>query len=128
MIYVDTSVVLAHLFAEDRHPGDDLWSQTLVSSRLMEYEGWVRVNARGAAGTHGDALREALARVSLVELAPPVLARALEPFPVPVRTLDAFHLASLLYLRDAHLDVSLATYDVRLEQAARALDLEVIAP
>jgi hypothetical protein len=35
------------------------------------------VNGRGAARTHGDAVREVLARVSLVELAPTVLARAM---------------------------------------------------
>ena len=29
MIYVDTSVVLAHLLAEDRRPPDALWRETL---------------------------------------------------------------------------------------------------
>jgi type IV pilus assembly protein PilB len=29
----------------------------------------------------------------------PVLARALEPFPVPLRTLDALHLAAVAFLR-----------------------------
>ena len=32
MIYVDTSVVLAELLAEDRRPDEDFWTQTLVSS------------------------------------------------------------------------------------------------
>ena len=38
MIYVDTSVALAHLFAEDRRPPASFWTETLVSSRLLEYE------------------------------------------------------------------------------------------
>jgi len=31
MIYLDTSVALAHLLAEDRHPPDNLWTEVLVS-------------------------------------------------------------------------------------------------
>ena len=46
MIYLDTSVALAHLLAEDREPAESLWQQPLVSSRLLEYELWTRVNAR----------------------------------------------------------------------------------
>jgi hypothetical protein len=38
MIYVDTSVALAHLLAEDRCPPPGFWSQDLVTSRLLEYE------------------------------------------------------------------------------------------
>jgi predicted nucleic acid-binding protein len=127
LIYLDTSVALAHLFAEDHRPADELWSEPLVSSRLLEYEAWVRVNARSAGRTHGDALRELLARVALVELVPPILERALSPFPVPVRTLDALHLASIEFLRGSHLDVRLATYDTRLEAAARALGVPIAA-
>ena len=54
-------------------------------------------------------------------LAPPVLARALEPFPSPVRTLDALHLASMEFLRAHGQIVNLASYDDRLRAAARAL-------
>ena len=32
MIHLDTSVVLARLFAEDRSPPDGFWSRTLVAS------------------------------------------------------------------------------------------------
>ena len=51
--------------------------------------------------SHGEAVRELIGRVALIELAVPVLGRALEPFPVPVRTLDALHLASIEFLRGA---------------------------
>ena len=68
MTYVDTSVVLAHLFAEDRRPADLLWKQPLLSSRLLEYELWIRVNARGIGRSHGDHVRDILGRVALVEL------------------------------------------------------------
>lgn len=125
MIYLDTSAALAHLLAEDRHPPDSLWDETLVSSRLLEYEAWIRVNARGLGGSHGEALREILARVALVEMVPPVLARALEPYPVPVRTLDALHLATIDWLRAQGQRVALASYDERLLASARALDVAV---
>lgn len=75
MIYVDTSVVLAQLLAEDRTP--------------------------------------------------PVLARALDPFPSPLRTLDALHLASAEFLRQQGQSVRLATYDDRMADAARSLDIEI---
>jgi hypothetical protein len=54
---------------------------------------------------------------------PPVLARALEPFPVPLRTLDAVHLASLEFLRARRQTPSLASYDERLITGARALGI-----
>jgi hypothetical protein len=123
LIYLDTSVALAELFAEDRKAPDELWSEPLISSRLLEYELWTRVNARAAAHTHGDGVREILARVSLVELVPSVLTRALEPFPISVRTLDALHLATAHYLAATRQRVTIATFDDRMRRAALALGL-----
>jgi predicted nucleic acid-binding protein len=125
MIYLDTSVALAHLLAEDRHPSDDLWAEVLVSSRLIEYELWTRLNARGLGPSHGDALRELLARLAMLDLSPVVLARATEPFPVPVRTLDALHLASADFLRAQKQTIEIASYDTRLLSAARKMGFVV---
>jgi predicted nucleic acid-binding protein len=118
LIYLDTSVVLARLFAEDRSPPDSLWTQTLVASRLMEYEVFNRVHARAAAATHAADARQLVDRVNLLELSAGVLSRALRPFAVPLRTLDALHLATLDYLRSQGLNPRLATYDQRLAAAA----------
>jgi predicted nucleic acid-binding protein len=123
LIYLDTSVALAHLLAEDRHPSDALWRVPLVSSRLLEYELWTRINARGLAASQDEPLRDLLGRVALVELARPVLARALEPFPAPVRTLDALHLASIEFLRAQGQQIELATYDDRLAAAAKKMKI-----
>lgn len=129
MVYVDTSVFLAQLLAEDRHPPDSFWARDgLIASRLLEYEAWTRIHGRGLGESHGDDLRALLGRLSLLELAPPVLARALEPFDAPVRTLDALHLASILFLVSLGQRPSLATYDVRMTVAARALGIPVIDP
>jgi predicted nucleic acid-binding protein len=85
MVYLDTSVALAHLLAEDRCPP---------------------------------------ARVAVVELSMHTLSRALEPFPVAVRTLDAIHLASMDFLQALGQDVALASYDQRMRGAARKLGFE----
>jgi len=128
VIYVDSSVVMAQLLAEDVHPDPSFWEQgPLVSSRLLEYEVWTRVNGRGLGATHGEDVRLLLGRLAFLELAPPVLARATEPFPTPVRTLDALHLASIDFLRGMGQRPTLATYDRRLSEAAAALDIPVVA-
>jgi len=121
VIYLDSSVALAHLLTEDRLPPEELWQEPLVSSRLLEYEIWTRINVRKLARSHGDEVRSLLSRVALVELSRPVLTRALEPFLKPVRTLDALHLASIDFLRRQGQVVRLASYDSRLVDAARAL-------
>jgi hypothetical protein len=43
MIYLDSSVALAYLLAEDRYPTNALWDQPIVSSRLLECEVWNRI-------------------------------------------------------------------------------------
>lgn len=125
MIYLDTSVAIAHLLAEDRRPPDSLWASTLAASRLVEYELWTRLNARRLEASHGEAARRLLERIAFLELLPNVLARALEPFPTPVRTLDALHLASIEFLRARGQTVELASYDCRLVVAARSIGIPV---
>lgn len=127
MIYLDTSVALAQLLAEDCRPPTSLWSQTLVASRLMEYEVWTRLHARRLADSHGEAARSLIGRVAFLELSRSVLARAREPFPesVAVRTLDALHLASCDYLRNQGQSISLASYDRRMIAIARAMNISL---
>ena len=123
MIYVDASVALAHLLVENRRPPAGLWNETLVASRLVQYEVWTRVHRRNLAESHGDAATAMLGRIALLELTPPVLSRALAAFPIPLRTLDALHVASIEHLRGQAQNVELATYDRRMTDAARALGI-----
>ena len=125
MIYIDASVALAHLFLEDRRPPADLWDKTLAASRLLEYEVWTVLHARAFAESHGEAAAALLGRIALLELSRPVLTRALGAFPVPVRTLDALHLASADYLRQHGQTVELATYDHRMSDAARTMGIPI---
>ena len=101
-----------------------------MSSRLLEYELWTPLHARGLADSHGDAARWLIGRVALLELAPSVLARALDAFPgpAPARTLDALHLASCAYLVGRGQPVALASYDRRMTAIARAMDIPLFEP
>ena len=114
MIYLDSSVALAYLLAEDRFPSNALWRLPIVSSRLLECEVWTRINARRLQDSHGDIARGLIGRIAMIEMVPPVLRRALEPFPVPVPTLDAIHLAAMEFIRAQGASVQLASYDERL--------------
>ena len=128
MIYLDTSVVLAQLLAEDRRPPVWLWTETLLSSRLMEYEVWTRLHARNLADSYGEAAFGLIGRVAFLELTPAVLVRALDAFPasVAVRTLDALHLASCDYLLRQGQSVALASYDRRMNAIADAMNIPLL--
>jgi predicted nucleic acid-binding protein len=121
VIYLDSSVALAQILGEERSPPESLWEGPVIASRLLEYEVWTTINARGLVRSHADETRGLINRVAFIELGQHVLARALEPFPIPVRTLDALHLASIEFLRASQQSIELATYDDRLAAAARAL-------
>jgi hypothetical protein len=123
LIYLDSSVALAQLLGEGRSPPDALWQEPLVSSRLLEYEVWNRLHARGLGATLGDSTRMLIGRLRLMELTPPVLTRALRPFPAPLRTLNALHLATIEFIRAQGEAVELASYDNRLFGAAGALGI-----
>ncbi len=125
MIYVDTSVALAQLMAEDRCPPAEFWEGDLVTSRLFEYELWTAIHRRRLARTHAEATRRMVESLAMAELSRGVLQRATEPFPSPVRTLDAIHLATLLFLKEKGLSMELATYDRRMSQAAEALGISL---
>ncbi len=127
VIYLDSSVVLAQLFAEDRSLPAAVTQASLISSRLLEYEVWNRIHARGLTHSHSDEVNAILGRISLIDFAPAVLARALKPFPISVRTLDALHLASALLTRGRYPALRFATHDDHLGDAAAAEGLAVVA-
>ena len=115
--------MLAQILSEDRIPPETFWNETLVSSRLLEYETWNRLHAYGAANSHGNVARAVLAELAFLELNPLVLSRALEVFPLPVRTLDALHLASAEYLKRQGQTLQIATYDERLLNCAQHIGI-----
>ena len=127
MIYLDTSVALAHIFQERRRPTATFWDAPLCSSRLLEYELWNRLHARRRPPSEVAAASILLNGILIIDLVPEVLARALEPFAAPVRTLDAMHLATMFFLREQGRDVRLASYDERFLTAARTMGFDAAA-
>ncbi len=122
MIYVDSSVVLAQLLAEGRVPPVTIWEDA-ISSRLVEYEVWNVIHRKRLTNSHAEVAGALLRHIDFIEMAPAVLARALDRFPRPVRTLDALHLASALYIAEREQELLLATYDRDMSAAATALGL-----
>ncbi|CAN5122246.1 hypothetical protein BH10PSE9_BH10PSE9_01440 [soil metagenome] len=125
MIYLDSSVALAHLLDENRSPPDSLWQLRVGSSQLLAYEVWNRLHAAGLADSHARSAEALLDDVAMLELSPRILARALKPFPTPVRTLDGLHLATMTFLEAEGEPVELASYDKRLNAAAEALGIRL---
>jgi hypothetical protein len=111
------------LFSEHRNVSDSFWREELVSSRLLEYEVWNRIHARGLASTRGERARFLIDQIDLVDMTPAVLARALKPFSASLRTLDSLHVASLEHLHAGDQSMVLATYDKRMLAAARSLGI-----
>ena len=118
MIFLDSSVVLARLFAEAASPADPFWARRFVSNRLLDYEVMNRVNSRPDVPQMAADDRAIIDRIELIELSPVVLARALAPFPVAVKTLDGLHLANGQTFH-------LASYDKRLVATAHVMGVAV---
>jgi uncharacterized protein len=133
--YVDSSVLLRKVLGQ---PGSlKEWSaiRTGVASALAETEclrtlDRLRVRA-GLSGPELARRRESIFRLlesmELVEVTAHVLARAAQPLPTELGTLDAIHLATaLLWREQARADVVMATHDAALATAARAHGLPVV--
>jgi predicted nucleic acid-binding protein len=119
-VYIDSSIALAHVLGEGVAPPAALFSENLISSRLLEYETWVRIHREGLGQTHGAALDELLSRIAMLEPIRPVVSAIFEPMVRGLRTLDAIHLASMKFLIDESQEVRLATYDRRLAGIAQS--------
>jgi len=131
---VDASVLLRLVLGEPGRLAKWREVETAVSSALAEVEvvrtlDRLRVRAEltpeETADRRGTAYR-LLEAVSLADVSTPILRRAADPFPTPLGTLDAIHLATALAWRDARREVVMATHDAQLALAARACGFEVI--
>ena len=128
MIYLDSSVVLAHLLVETQRLPDRVWEQQLTSSRLLKYEVWTRLHLKGLGTRLRPVVSSLFSKIAFVELTENVLARAREPFPAHVRTLDGLHLATAEFLRTDGDFIELASFDTRMIAAARAMGIALYAP
>ncbi len=133
--YLDTSALLRLVLVEPGALIEIRSCEALVSSELLAVESLRtidRLRLQGSLSTEQAAschatITDWLEAVDLVRLQPPVLARASEPFPTPLGTLDALHLATALVWQDRmRQTLVLATHDEALALAARLFGVEVL--
>jgi predicted nucleic acid-binding protein len=124
LIYIDSSVALAHLLGEPQRPDETFWLESLVSSRLLEFEVINVLRTKGRGQTHEGLANDLLAGVGLVELIPEVIGLTKGKMSA-VRTLDALHLASAVFLMGNGVNLRLASYDARMVDAARKLRIPI---
>jgi len=132
-VYLDSSVVLRRLFGQ---PGAITnWSrwELAVTSELMRVEALRtldRLRVMGELtlpqlGHLVTELRAIVAGFEQVSLCPEILDRAAGPFPAPVATLDAIHLATaLVWMENRCQPLAFMTHDRQLAAAAVACGLE----
>ena len=75
MIYLDSSVVLAHFLVETQRLPDRVWEQQLTSSRLLEYEVWTRLHLKDLSTKLRPVVLSLFSKIAFVELTENVLAR-----------------------------------------------------
>jgi predicted nucleic acid-binding protein len=133
--YLDTSALLRLVLGEPGALEELLSVEALVSSELLAVESSRtidRLRLQGSLTAEEAASRRAtvtewLEAVDLVLLRRPVLVRASEPFPTPLGTLDALHLATALIWQDRNSQaLVMATHDESLALAARSFSMELV--
>lgn len=133
--YLDASVVLRLVLGEPGQLAQWTTVERAVASALTEVESLRtldRMGRRGALAVGDVAERRGavfrlLEACEVVDVTRAVLRRAAEPFPTPLGTLDAIHLATALAWRDATGDaLVVATHDRELATAASAMGLTVV--
>ena len=134
--YIDSSVILRVVLGQKDSLAEWKSISVGITSALTEVEclrTLDRLSLRKDVKTRELAIRrstiyEMLQRLEVIELSRPVLARAGHPFPTPLGTLDAIHLASALLWRDRPGESNLffATHDLELGLAAKSSGFAVL--
>jgi predicted nucleic acid-binding protein len=127
--YIDASVLLRIVLGQEDLLGEWPEIERGVTSVLSEVECLRTLDRRRARGLlpaevypeRRGLVLAFLSRMERVEITRSVLTRAAAPFPTPLGTLDALHLATALAWRATRdQDLVMTTHDVELGVAARA--------
>ena len=133
--YLDPSVLLRLVLGEPSRLLEWGRLEAAVASFLVEVEclrTLDRLRLRGDLtpldlATRRAAVFKVLESIELVDVSRPILGRAGEPFPTPLGTLDAIHLATALaWKTERESPLVMATHDGALALAAKASGLEVV--
>ena len=133
-VYFDSSVVLRVALGERGRLKEWSRASEAITSEITRVE---CLRALDRLRLEGDMVDRELSRrrattlsilagFEQVRLNRAILDRAAEPFPVKIRTLDAFHVASALLVRTRFPAIRFATHDVDLGVAAAAEGLPVL--
>ncbi len=131
--YLDSSVLLRVVLGQpDRL---EIWDSLIegVSSELVRVETLRTIDRTAVRGAldpdelsnRRTAALAILSAVTLAQMSSSVLARAGDPFPTALGSLDAIHLATAMELRIAYPSLAFATHDRELAVAARSVGFEV---
>lgn len=132
--YLDSSVVLRVVLGQRGSLREWKAIETGVASALLEVECLRTLDrlrllegiAEGEIARRREAVYRIVEALTVIEPTRPVLARAAQPFPVVLGTLDAIHLATALLWRErSDADLVMATHDSTLGLAARAVGFRV---
>lgn len=126
--YVDSSVILRVVLGQADRLGEWEQLESGVASRLVEVEclrtldrlrlSNARISDEDLAMRRGAVFR-IIEGLQLVELSPPIVARAAQPMAAPLRSLGAIHLATAQMWRSAYgKELYFATHDRALAIAA----------
>ena len=133
--YVDSSVVLRVVLGQRGSLREWKAIEAGVASALLEVECLRTLDrlrllegvAEGEIARRREAIYRIVEALTVIEPTRPVLARAAQPFPVVLGTLDAIHLATAIMWRErSDADLVMATHDAALGLAARAVGFRVI--
>ena len=125
-MYVDASALVKLVVEEPESTAlrARLIAADLVSSVVVAVE--VGRQARRADPDASQRAMEVLARVALVPLSEHVVATSVDLLPPELRSLDAIHVATCASLDDR--PEALCTYDARMQEAAAARGIRILAP
>jgi len=133
--YLDSSVVLRVVLGQRGSLREWKAIEAGVASALLEVECLRTLDrlrllegvAEGEIARRREAIYRIVEALTVIEPTRPVLARAAQPFPVVLGTLDAIHLATALMWRErSDAELVMATHDAALGLAARAVGFRVI--
>ena len=129
--YLDSSVLLRHILLGEVPIRHALEFPRVVSSELIEIECRRVLHRCRLAGEFDDEalalarerLDAVLSGIDLLELSAQIKQRAMDPFPVHVRTLDALHIATVLVVAADAGGTALFSHDKGMNVCARSLGI-----
>jgi predicted nucleic acid-binding protein len=135
IVYVDSSVLLRLVLSQRGALAQWPAVRRGVASALVEVECLRSIDRLRIAGLLNDnavaerrqAVFRLLTTLDIVDLDRVVLARAAQPLPTTLGTLDAIHLATAALWRErTDPELVMATHDASMATAARAIGMDVV--